>query len=70
MEGTTKLANSARTLSVLMDMFETVYMPLLELPEEGDTAEKRAAKEMACVAFYHLRDMADEIATEADGMTK
>lgn len=63
------VAEKARALSVLMKMFETVYLPLLENPDDSDSPERRASKEMACVAYYHMSDLADSLAQDADKIT-
>lgn len=53
------------TFSALIEMFEMSFLTLAEISQQGEMSEKELEyREKACSACYHLRDLADEIASE------
>ena len=70
MIGPNELRSEMVTFSALMQMFESSYLYLAEVPQAGvgaapaETDSVWDAREKACAACYHLQEMADRIAGE------
>lgn len=61
-----KIRQNAAKLDALMEAFERTYLHFVDLHNENDTKEDIKARNRGVIAFYALREIADEIGSQAE----